>query len=62
MFDKEENKEFTSYECAKEVNDILGRKYHLVCRKQLEKCWRYPTSSNGGHPRGPYIDDFFGNY
>jgi len=51
--------EYISFELAKEVNDTLGYAYCYARLPKIKKCWRYPTSGNGGHPRGPYIDDIY---
>ena len=43
-----------SYECAKEVNDILGKSYARLFYTLTKNCWR-----SGGHASGPEIDDFY---
>lgn len=50
--------EYTSYQISQKVNITLGLYYAFNFHKKTSKCWRYPTSSNGGHASSPYIDDY----
>lgn len=45
-----------SYECAKEVNDILAIPLLKVCKQFELDVYRYPFTGSGGHASGPYVD------
>lgn len=47
-----------SYECAKEINNILAYPLLTVCKYDL-KVYRYPTNDSGGHASGPFFDDMY---
>ena len=46
-----------SYECARELNDVLAW-YILYACKDV-KVYRYPVTGSGGHASGPFIDDMY---
>ena len=45
-----------SYECAKQVNDVLAIPLLKVCQQFELDVYRYPVTESGGHPSDPYID------
>lgn len=45
-----------SYECAKNVNDILAIPMLKVCKQHELAVYRFPVTGSGGHATSPYVD------
>lgn len=48
--------EYVSFDVCQQIPKVAF-KYKVYLHKYPKKCWKYETSSNGGHVRGAYLDD-----